>query len=197
MTKEAPQEVRVQRGGLFKELVKFILIVFLIVVPFRLLVAQPFIVNGASMDPTFHPGEYLIVDQISYRLFEGPQRGSVIIFRHPPEPSKFFIKRVIGLPGETLEIKSGQITVKNLERPEGFQLNETYIIHPKDDSFSIKLAEDEYFVMGDNRAGSSDSRIWGPLPRKYIIGRPIVRLFPINKIAVWPGRQPEVFSENR
>lgn len=165
------------------ELGKLLLLAVFVVVPFRMFVAQPFIVDGASMDPTFHTGEYLIVDELTYH-FTTPARGSVLIFKYPKDPSKYFIKRVIGLPGETVEIKSGAVTIKNPANPQGFVLNEPYIQFTKSDSSTLALGPSEYFVMGDNRAGSADSRLWGPVPSANIIGRPIVRFWPP---AIWPG----------
>lgn len=167
----------------WKELVKLALIAVVIVIPFRLYVAQPFVVDGASMDPTFHTGEYLIVDELTYH-FRAPERGSVMIFKYPKDPSKYFIKRVIGLPGETVTLDHGQVSIVNAEHPEGITLTEPYIEFPKDDSSSYVLGADEYFVMGDNRAGSADSRLWGPVPKGNIIGRPILRLWPAS---IWPG----------
>jgi signal peptidase I len=170
----------------FWELVRYAFLALLIVIPFRIFVAQPYIVSGSSMDPTFKDADYLIVDQLSKRFEEFP-RESVIIIRYPKDPSKFFIKRLIGFPGDTVDIKNGVVTIYNEQNKEGLKLSELYVVYGKQDNFSEKLGPDEYFVMGDNRAGSSDSRIWGPVPKKYIIGRPIVRLLPLNKIGVWPG----------
>jgi len=168
------------------EFIRYAVIAILIVVPFRIFIAQPYVVAGASMDPTFKNADYLIVDQLSKR-FEEPQRESVVIIRYPKDPSKFFIKRLIGFPGDTVEIKAGAVTVYNEENKAGLKLDGSYVVYPKIEDFSKKLGPDEYFVMGDNRAGSSDSRIWGTLPKKYIIGRPILRLLPLNKISIWPG----------
>jgi signal peptidase I len=187
MSEETPQKNGEGKVGIFKELLKFTIIAFLIVVPFRAYVAQPFIVNGLSMDPTFFPGEYLIVDQLSYRTFDEPDRGSIIIFKYPNDPSKFFIKRVVGLPGEILSIEGSRIKIVNGEYPEGFFLEEDYILHEKQDLLELELEENEYFVMGDNRASSSDSRIWGPLKKELIIGRPLLRLFPISRLQLFPG----------
>lgn len=170
----------------FWEFVRYAILAILIVVPFRIYIAQPYMVNGASMDPTFKNADYLIVDQISKRL-EEPKRESVLIIRYPKDPSKFFIKRLIGFPGETVNIIDGEVFIYNEQNKEGLKLNDSYIIYPKHENFSTQLKTDEYFVMGDNRAGSSDSRIWGPVPKKYIIGRPFLRLWPINKIDLWPG----------
>src|SRR3989338_3132721 len=100
------------------EVAKFVFLALIIVVPVRVYVAQPYIVSGTSMIPTFENGDYLIVDQLSYRLHE-PERGDVVVFRYPNDPSKFFIKRIIALPNETLEIESGNITIKNTASPEG------------------------------------------------------------------------------
>ncbi len=183
-------ENTVKKENFFKEIVKFIIIALIIVIPIRKYVAQPFIVNGASMDPTFETGQYLIVDQLTYNFIDKPKRGEVIILKYPVNPSVFFIKRIIGLPGDTLIVNTGKITIKNKENPNGFILNEKYITdeHRTSDTFEITLGETEYFVMGDNRPSSSDSRTWGPLESKYIIGRPLVRLFPISEISFFPGR---------
>jgi len=191
MTDEYLDNGEKKNGGFFKELLKFILIAFLIVVPFRYFVAQPFIVNGASMTPTFLPGEYLIVDQISYRTLRNPARGEIIIFHYPKDHSKYFIKRVIGLPGETVKIKGTEIFIVNDANPKGIKLSEDYILYSKNDSIEVKLQDDEYFVMGDNRASSSDSRVWGPLKEDLIVGRPLVRLVPFSRLAVFPGRHEE------
>lgn len=167
----------------WKELFKLVLLSILIVMPFRLFIAQPFLVEGASMDPTFETGDYLIVDEFTYR-FKTPARGSILIFKYPNDPGKSFIKRVIGLPGETISIFGGQVTIINREHPEGFVLDEPYVGLGKDDTLSYTLGASEYFVMGDNRLGSADSRIWGPVPQDNIIGRPIIRFYPP---ALFPG----------
>jgi signal peptidase I len=172
----------------FKEIFKFSLIALLIVLPIRFFIAQPFIVNGASMQPTFENGQYLIVDQLSY-YFEKPQRSDVIIFHYPLDPSKFFIKRVIGLPGETVEISGTTITITNDALPGGFPLEEPYLeeANLKTDFLTVTLGESEYFVLGDNRSASSDSRVWGALPEKNIVGRPFLRLFPLNELSILPN----------
>ena len=190
-----PPEIKkelVIKDHFVKEIVKFTLIALAIVIPVRAYVAQPFIVSGASMNTTFENGQYLIVDQISYDL-EAPARGEVIIFRYPRDPKTFFIKRIIGLPGETVESAKGVLTIKNSAHPEGFTLSEPYVQQDSRtyDDFTTTLGPTEYFVMGDNRAQSSDSRFWGPLDRKLIIGRPLLRLFPFDKAAIFPGRQAE------
>lgn len=115
---------------------------------------QPFITSGDSMTPTFLSGEYLVIDEISYR-FRPPARGDIVVFRYPLNPSVFFIKRLAGLPGDSIG---------------GMQLGAT-----------------EYYMLGDNRDASFDSRTWGPVQERYIVGRPIFRLYPFSRIAYMPG----------
>jgi signal peptidase I len=172
----------------WKELVKLAVIAVVVVIPFRLFIAQPFVVDGASMDPTFADGEYLIVDELTYH-FKSPERGSVLIFKYPIDPRKYFIKRVIGLPGETVSIKDGQVTVVNAENPEGITLEEPYVEFERNETATFVLGDGEYFVMGDNRAGSADSRLWGPVPDGNIVGRPVLRLWPP---AILPGEIPDI-----
>lgn len=166
----------------------FVLAVAVVVLPIRFFVAKPFIVSGASMDPTFATWHYLIIDQFTYR-FEEPQRGDVITFRFPQEPSRFFIKRIIGLPNETITLDGYTVTIKNQTHPDGFILEEPYVIdkNQKRTTMSVTLGEDEYFVMGDNRLESADSRYWGPLEKDRIIGRAFLRLFPFTAIDILPG----------
>jgi len=170
----------------FSEMLRFALITLAIVLPIRFFVAEPFIVSGASMEPTFETGDYLIVDQLSYR-FESPKRGEVIIFRYPQNPSKYFIKRIVGLPGETVIIKDGAATIKNTEHPNGFIFNQSFLSFTDSSNGSYTLSNDDYFVMGDNRPASSDSRSWGALPKENIVGRAFVRLFPPSEIGIFPG----------
>lgn len=174
-------------SGFFKEVTKIAFVALLIVLPVRMFIAQPFIVSGSSMDPTFINSDYLIVDQISYRLHD-PARQDVIIFRYPKDPSKYFIKRVIGLPGDTVTLEGSDVTITNIDNPEGFSLDEPYIVHEqKEEKSTYTLADNEFFVMGDNRGSSLDSRIWGPLPERFIVGRALVRLLPIDGIRLIPG----------
>ncbi|MCD5381240.1 MAG: signal peptidase I [Candidatus Pacebacteria bacterium] len=169
------------------EIVRLSIIAILIVIPIRMFVAQPFIVSGASMDNTFASGQYLIVDQVSY-YFDDPSRGDVIVFRYPRDPSKFFIKRIIGVPGDTIEIENSTVTITNESNLVGLTLDEPYIksMAPAP-TFSETLGEREYFVMGDNRDQSSDSRSWGVLQEERIIGRAFIRLFPPTKLDYLPG----------
>lgn len=171
------------------EIIIFVLIALAIVIPFRKFIAEPFIVSGASMDPTFETGHYLIVDKLTYR-FNTPKRGDVIVFKHPVyNQEKYLIKRVIALPEETISIKNGVVSVHNKENPSDFIIPDTHVVkeNMKNESMTRTLEKNEYFVMGDNRANSSDSREWGPLDEDSIVGRPIVRLFPFSQIKILPG----------
>ena len=170
----------------FWELVRFALIAVAIVLPIRMFIAQPFIVSGSSMVPTFENGQYLIVDEITYR-FQEPKRGDVVIFRYPNDTKKFLIKRIIGLPGETVDVKKEETIITNNENPNGFNLDQSYVANHSEDNSHIALKNDEYFVMGDNRSGSSDSRSWGPVQKKLLVGRAFLRLLPVNVIGVLPG----------
>ncbi|MDD4989521.1 MAG: signal peptidase I [Candidatus Pacebacteria bacterium] len=179
------------------EIIRFIFVALVIVIPIRAYVAQPFIVNGESMDPTFKNGDYLIVDELTYR-FEAPSRGDVVILKYEygPETVKpYFIKRIIGLPGETVIIDGNIVTIKNNSHPNGFVLNEPYIVQKNfpDQKLSITLGPKEFFVMGDNRPHSKDARIWSAtggaeaLQESDILGRPLLRLYPLSTASLFPG----------
>jgi signal peptidase I len=178
-----------ERENFFTELLKFALIAVVIVVPVRLFIAQPFIVSGASMDPTFHNGQYLIVDELTYR-FDDPKRGDVVIFKYPKDPTQFFIKRIIGLPGETVQVRPESVVITTIDG-EKLTLEENYIVNEGNGSgTTVTLSDGEYFVMGDNRPESSDSRLWGKLPRENIVGRAFVRLLPLETLSLLPGSTP-------
>ncbi len=181
-----PIDEKPKGSSFWKELLSYALFAAVIVVPIRLWVAQPFVVRGSSMDTTFLDSEYLVVDEVSYRFHE-PQRGDVLIFKYPLDTSKYFIKRLIGLPGETVAVKSDTVTIFNKEHPQGAALSEPYIHSRTFGNVTTTLGPGEYFVMGDNRLVSSDSRLWGVLPRADIVGRPLARLLPLNRIGFLPG----------
>lgn len=168
-----------------KDFVVFVAIAFAIVLPIRVFIAQPFIVDGKSMSPTFETSQYLIVDQLSYRFSE-PQRGDVVIFRFPFDTSRFFIKRIIGLPGETVTLDNQEVRITKING-ETITLDESQIVYQKNDNITITLNDTQYYVMGDNRLQSHDSRAWGPLEEEYIVGRALLRLFPIGEFDIMPG----------
>src|SRR3989344_397886 len=180
-------EVEAKSENFWLETLRFIVVAALIVFPIRYFIAEPFIVSGSSMDPTFENGQYLIVDEISYR-FEPPARGDVVIFKYPLDPKKYYIKRIVGLPNETLTMHGTTLTIKTAAE-ESIVWSEPYVKNSITQEFTATLNEDEYFVMGDNRPASSDSRIWGRLERRYIVGKPVVRLLPVTKINLFPGEE--------
>lgn len=169
------------------ETLKIIIISLVIILPVRYYLVQPFYVKGQSMEPNFHDNEYLIINEISYRL-NLPERGDIIVFKYPKNPSEFYIKRIIGLPGETVKIKDNQVVIYNVEFPGGKILDESgYLVSGTETagSISVILGETEYYVLGDNRASSKDSRYFGPVDKKYIIGRTWLRGWPFDRIKVF------------
>ncbi|MEI6378882.1 MAG: signal peptidase I [Candidatus Falkowbacteria bacterium] len=169
------------------ETLKTVIIALAIILPIRYFLVEPFYVKGASMEPNFHDHEYLIIDRLNYRMNE-PQRGDVVVFRYPYNPQEYYIKRVIGLPGESVEVKDGAIYVYNSAHPEGFKLPEGYLpkglestpINPQFTRTDLK--ENQYYMMGDNRVASQDSRVFGPVDKSFLIGRVVFRGLPFDKI---------------
>ncbi len=162
------------------EIAEVFLVALIAVAAIKYFLIQPFIVNGASMEPSFYDGDYLLVDELSYH-FEQPQRGDVIVFKSPQDPSIYFIKRIIGLPGETIEVDN------NVVKINGQVLDEKYLTDSLKDEWSgnvppTKLDSNHYFAMGDNRINSFDSRYWGPLDKNAIIGLVRLRLWPPSEI---------------
>ncbi len=169
----------------------FIIAIGLFIIIYNFLV-QPNSVLGSSMEPNFHDGEYILTDKISYRVTE-PKRGDVVVFKYPKDESLDYIKRIIGLPGERIMIENNHITIFNDENPAGFTLDEDYLPDTiKTEGGSILpegqetvIPYDNYFVMGDNRGRSSDSRSWGTVPEKDLIGKVIIRYWPANKFGLF------------
>jgi signal peptidase I len=192
--KKEEENTKKSGGNSFWELARFALLAIAIVIPIRMFIAQPFIVSGSSMVPTFTNGEYLIVDELSYKLGE-PERGDVVIFRYPNDQKKFFIKRIIGLPNEIVEIDGSTITITNEETEEKIKLDEPYVKNISENNIRFELRDDEYYVMGDNRTASSDSRYWGAVPKKLLIGKAFLRLLPISRIDLAPGDYKQAESK--
>ena len=155
----------------------------------RFFIAAPYVVSGQSMEPNFHDWQYLIVDRISYDLGK-PSRGDIIVFDLPQNENKALIKRIIGLPGETVVLSGQSVMIMNAEHPQGFTLEEPYL-DPANltatNELTMKLSADEFFVLGDNRRVSADSRVWGSLPRKDIVGRVLFRLYPLDQLGIFPS----------
>lgn len=171
------------------DLVKTTVYIVALALLLRYFVVQPYLVEGESMMPNFHNHEYLLAEKLSYE-FGDPRRGDVVVFKYPRNPSVSYIKRVVGLPGETVKIQSNQIIVINSQNPEGKVLEEDYIPSSIKTStydsqgMEKELKDNEYFVLGDNREHSSDSREWGVLPKTNIQGRAWVTLFPIDRASL-------------
>lgn len=165
------------------EIVKVVLVSLAIIIPIRYFLIQPFYVKGASMEPNFLDHQYLIIDEISY-YFTEPSRGDIIVFRYPKDPRQYFIKRILGLPGERVKVVDGKVTIFNEEYPSGVVLNESEYLS---DVFTagnkeVELGQDEYFVLGDNRAASLDSRVFGVVPKRLVIGKVWLRGWPFDEI---------------
>lgn len=197
------QEEYVGVGGFVLEIIKIILLAFIIIVPIRVFLFQPFFVQGASMEPNFQNGQYLIVNEFGFKkttvavsdlklfsvgAFRNIARQTVVVFRYPKNPNTFFIKRIVGLPGEKIEVKNGGYKIFNKENPDGFSPDESAYLAKSTKTTGdlvVMLKDNEYFVMGDNRAFSSDSRAWGPVTDDNIIGEVLLRAWPLNEMAVF------------
>ncbi len=170
------------------DFLRFAILVIAIVVVVRGIIAQPFIVSGTSMVPTFENKDYLVIDQLTYR-FSDPHRGDVVVFRPPYNKNIYLIKRIIGIPGDTVSVKNGIVTITNTEHSEGIRLSDEYTTADNlVEDITTVVTEGNYFVMGDNRPASYDSRRWGLLPKKNITGRAFLRVFPAKQFDLFPGK---------
>jgi len=172
------------------ELVEVIAIALLIVIPIRMYLITPFFVRGQSMEPNFEDGDYLIIDKLSFRLSQ-PKRGDIIVFNAPLDAKSFYIKRIIGMPGEIVKVADGEVTIFNEDYIGGWKLDEKYLGNHTNTpgNIQIKLNAGEYFVMGDNREASYDSREWGSLRVDKVVGKVWLRLAPVNKAKAFFGLQ--------
>lgn len=191
---ENPKNTSKMALKFFLELVQVVAISLAIIIPVRYFLVQPFYVKGASMEPNFFDHEYLVIDELTYR-FRQPQRGDIVVFHYPNDPKNYFIKRVIGLPGETVEIADGKVKIYNDKYPNGIILDEQVYL---DDVYTAQtrretLKADEYFVLGDNRPSSLDSRYFGPISTKVIVGRVWVRGWPLDR---WMVFNPPTYNFN-
>lgn len=178
----APKSAKARAVSLVLEMLQVLAISMAIIIPVRWFLVQPFYVQGASMEPNFFDHEYLIIDELSYRLRE-PSRGDVVVFHYPNDPKQFFIKRVIGLPGETVEVADGKVKIYNDKNPNGVVIDESGYLDQDFTAASqtVTMKADEYFLLGDNRSSSLDSRFFGPVKSLHIVGRVWVRGFPIDR----------------
>lgn len=182
---ETPEAAGKSRGLVanFLELILLVVIAFSLAWVIKTFVVQPFFIPSASMEPTLVPRDHVLVNKFIYR-FENPHSGDIVVFRYPVDPTKDYIKRVIGLPGDHIKVKDG-IVYRNAKR-----VTESYIAMPRDasdypsDGGDVLVPNDKFFVMGDNRANSADSRVWGFLPRENIVGKAFVIYFPIQRVGL-------------
>ncbi|EKE19727.1 MAG: hypothetical protein ACD_8C00119G0003 [uncultured bacterium] len=201
---ETDEEVYYGVGSFLWEVIKVFFWALVIIVPIRVFLFQPFFVQGASMEPNFKDGDYLIINEFGYKMtnilddfgfphlftigsFKDFNRNDVAVFRYPRDPKQFFIKRIIGLPGEKVKIENGRVTIFNEQNPEGLMLDEKSFLPAgliTTSSVMTELGDDEYFVLGDNRQFSHDSRAWGPLPKEDVVGKVLIRAWPLSKVEI-------------
>ncbi len=187
-------------GSLLIEMVKILVLAAVVIIPIRAFLFQPFFVQGSSMEPNFDDGEYLVISEFGLKRTQIPvanievnpwrdlSRQEPIVFRFPKDPSQFFIKRVIALPGESVEIKGGKVYIYNKVHLDGYILDESAYLDPTvktSDLAKTAVADDEYFVLGDNRPFSYDSRSLGPIKKTAIIGRVLLRAWPVSELTLY------------
>jgi len=190
-------------GGLLLEMVRVFILAVVIIIPVRVFLFQPFFVQGSSMQPNFEDGEYLVISEFGYKetnigwsdvdwfqvkSFREVTRQDVAVFRFPKNEKEFFIKRVIGLPGESVEIRKGKVIIYNGGHPDGFILDESAYIGVgvlTQDMPRTEVAKSQYFLMGDNRMYSYDSRAFGPVGKDKIIGRVLLRAWPAGRFSLY------------
>jgi len=166
----------------FLELIKIAILAGITIFVIRALIFKPFYVKGQSMEPNFYEKDYLIIDEVTYR-FREPERGEIIVLKSPVS-TDFYLKRVVGLPGERVKVENGKVIIYNDANPKGIILNETYLSSiSTSGSVSFTLGDDQYFVLGDNRGASFDSRSFGAISRSAIIGRVWLRGWPFSRIS--------------
>lgn len=189
-------------GQFFLEMVKVFLLAAVVIIPVRVFLFQPFFVQGQSMQPNFEDGEYLVVNEFGYKKtaigpeprsfftvdpFKELSRQEPVVFRSPQKNGQYLIKRVIGLPGESVKIEDSKVMIANATHPEGFVLDESaYLARTvvTTDMKAVTLGPDEYFVLGDNRGHSHDSRFFGPIGKDSVVGRVLIRAWPVSR-AEW------------
>lgn len=169
-----------KKKGVIRDTVETIVIAFILAMIIRTFVIQVFYIPTGSMIPTLLIRDRVIVNKFIYR-FRGPQRQEVIVFKYPPNPKKDFIKRIVGIPGDTVVLRKGYLFINDQEINENHPLN-------RDDSYygPVKVPPKNYFVLGDNRYNSADSRVWGFVPKKFIVGKAFLKIWPLFRIGTIP-----------
>ncbi|EKD76142.1 MAG: hypothetical protein ACD_43C00213G0002 [uncultured bacterium] len=172
-----------QAGSFLWEMIKVVGIALVIILPIRYFLVQPFYVKGSSMEPNYHDYEYLIIDELTYR-FNEPHRGDVVVLRDPSSSGQYFIKRIIGLPGEIITISNGKVAINGVDLDESAYLSSVVETYTSDDA-SIQLAGDQYYVLGDNRPVSHDSRRFGAVVEAEFVGRVWIRAWPFSRFNIY------------
>ncbi|MFH1286392.1 MAG: signal peptidase I [Candidatus Magasanikbacteria bacterium] len=171
-------------GIFFLEIIKIVILAGITIGLVRYILFKPFYVKGQSMEPAFYEHEYLIVDELTYR-FREPERGEVVVFKSSSFDGDYLLKRVIAVPGERVNLSDNKIVIYNLDHPQGIVLDETYLTENTAGSVMYTLGPDQYFLLGDNRDSSYDSRRFGPVDRDTIIGKVFFRGWPIGKFGLF------------
>lgn len=167
-----------QPSSWWKEILQSLVIAAVLALIIRSFLFTPFYIPSPSMEPTLYPGDRIIVNRLAYRLGD-PQRGDIVVFRYPLDPRRDLIKRVVAVGGDTVEVRNNILYING--RPQ----NETNYLPPGvaySDFGPVKVPAGSYFMMGDNRNNSADSRVWGTLDRKFIIGKAVVIYWPLDRI---------------
>lgn len=179
----------------FLELIKIAFLAGVTIFVIRALIFKPFYVKGQSMEPNFYEKDYLIIDEVTYR-FREPERGEIIVLKSPVS-ADFYLKRVIGLPGERVKVENGKVIIYNDDNPKGVILDESYLNGVSTSgSVSFTLGDNQYFVMGDNRGASFDSRSFGAISRDAVIGKVWLRGWPFDRISSFDLPQYSVNPNN-
>jgi signal peptidase I len=169
-------------GIFFLEVIKVVVLSAITIFIVRTYLFKPFVVEGQSMEPAYYSKEYLLIDELSYR-FREPARGETIVLRAPVIKKEYYLKRIVGLPGERVKIEENKVIIFNDQFPQGTVVEEDYLVQKTMDKVNVILGPDEYFVMGDNRGESYDSRKFGPIQRSSIVGRTWFRGYPFNRVS--------------
>jgi signal peptidase I len=177
-SKKAAGEIK--GSAWWRDLLQSLVIAAVLALIIRSFLFTPFYIPSPSMEPTLYPGDRIIVNRLAYRLGE-PQRGDIVVFRYPLDPSRDYVKRVVAVGGDTVEARDNVLYINGQPQPPASYLPPGVVYS---DFGPIKVPPNNYFMMGDNRNNSADSRVWGTLDRKLIIGKAVLVYWPLNHIGL-------------
>jgi signal peptidase I len=170
------QENETKRDSVWREIIESVILAVILAAVIRIWLLEPFYIPSPSMEPTLYPQDRIIVNKIIYK-FRPPQRGDVVVFKYPLDPQRDFIKRVIAFEGETIEVRTNYVFIN------GKRLDEPYLPYEVVPDFGpFQVPKDHIFVMGDNRNNSDDSRVWGPLNKKFLVGKALCIYWPPDRL---------------